>query len=166
MKGASGASNSNRKVASMKTLSMAASVVLVLTAALVATPAPNFNHPASTASPDRHSNSSRIVRLTLTDGSTRTVPLEGVGCRESICSRVVVDSHTHGASGPTSTELDTVSAITNIRDGNARFVFRDGTMKQLSVVPWHRVLYVRGDAGREKIDLARLEAVEFLATPL
>ena len=149
----------------MKTLSMAASVVLVLTAGLVATPTPSSNQPASTASPDGHPLSSRIVRLTLADGTTRTVPLEGVGCRESICSRVVVDSYTHGASGPTSTELDTVSTITNIRAGNAQFVFRDGTMKQLSVVPWNRVLYVRGDAGPEKIDLARLEAVEFLATP-
>ena len=149
----------------MKTLSMASTVVLVLTAALVATPAPGSNRPASEASPDRRSVSLRIVRLTLTDGSTRTVALEGVGCRESICSRVVVDSHTHGASGPTSTDLDTVSAITNIREGTARFVFRDGTMKQQSVVPWNRVLYVRGDAGPERIDLARLEAVEFLATP-
>jgi hypothetical protein len=150
-------------VRTMKALSIVkgAFVVIVAAAMLHAVPATSTTRPAGAHSPDRPSPS-MMVRLTQADGSSRTVALEGVGCSESICSRVVVISRAEGDAGAISTPLDTVAVITNIRDDKAQFVFRDGTMKRLSVVPWNRVFYVHGGAGSETIDLAQLSLVEFL----
>src|SRR5581483_4520648 len=38
--------------------------------------------------------SSLVARLTMHDGATRTVRLEGVGCSQSICSRTAIKAKT------------------------------------------------------------------------
>ena len=108
--------------------------------------------------------SSQTARLTLLNGETRTVLLEGVGCPTSMCSRVLVNSKTPGNPLLTKTWLDSVSAIREVSKDDALFVFRDGTERRLSVIPLNRVLYVKGRlAGDEKIDLASVRSLEFIA---
>jgi len=64
----------------------------------------------------------------------------------------------------TKTWLDSVAAIKEVSKDEALFVFRDGTERRLSVIPLNRVLYVKGRlAGDEKIDLASVRSLEFIA---
>ena len=103
--------------------------------------------------------------MTLADGSSRTVSLEGVGCSEALCSRVAVRSRAEGDSRVTRTFLDTIVAIKDITRDSARFVFKDRTERRQSVVADNRILYLVNQNGDEtKIDLARITSIEFLGT--
>jgi hypothetical protein len=106
----------------------------------------------------------RVARMTLASGGSRTVTLEGVGCSDTICSRVVVLSRPKGDSRSTKTSLDAIAVIKEITADDALFVMKNGTTQRLSVVRDNRFLYFadeRGAAG--KIDLAGVASVEFLA---
>ena len=98
----------------------------------------------------------------MADGTDRRVTLQGVGCTESMCSRVrardtkaddvwldglaSIRPVSHNATGP-------VAAV---------LTFKDGTERQASIIEWHRVLYVEGSFGlTSKLDLARLARVDF-----
>jgi hypothetical protein len=106
-----------------------------------------------------------VARLTLANGRAQTVTLEGVGCSETICSRVAVRTRGEGESGVTSTWLDTIAAITDITPGAAVFVLKDGTSRRLSVQHDNQFLYFVGQTGAEgKIDMAGLKSVEFPAS--
>lgn len=49
---------------------------------------------------------------------------------------------------------------------DALFVLNDGTERRLSLMSDFRVLYLANPlGGREKLDLARVKSVEFLAPP-
>jgi hypothetical protein len=106
--------------------------------------------------------SSLYLRVTAVDGTQRTITLEGVGCKESMCSRVVV--------GCVKTEgpwLDSLTSIRNIipnHDGsvNVTFRFRNGGESKASVVSNNRVLYVDGLWRTKKLDLGGLTEVDFL----
>ena len=102
------------------------------------------------------------ARVTAADGTSRTIKLEGVGCTESICSRVFIRSKS--ASGaPLQTWLDSVASIKDTSENNALFVMRDGTERRLSFVPDFRVLYVSNPNGRaEKLDLTKIRSLELL----
>jgi len=110
-------------------------------------------------------DSARLVaRLTLTSGGSRTVVLKGVGCSETICSRVAVLTRRTGDARTTKTSLDAIAAITAITTDDALFVMKDGTAQRLAVVRDNRFLYVADEKGAEgKIDLAGVASVEFLA---
>jgi hypothetical protein len=104
------------------------------------------------------------ARVTAADGTSRTIKLEGVGCTESMCSRVFIRSKS--ASGaPLQTWLDSVASIKDASENDALFVMRDGTERRLSFVPDFRVLYVSNPNGRaEKLDLTKIRSLEFLAS--
>ena len=103
----------------------------------------------------------RTVRLELRDGSSRLVQLQGVGCDESICSRVAVNSRTVGNVVVNRTKFADIRAVKDITDDSALFVFQDGTTRHVSVILDNRVLYVVGSTGAtEKIRLRELRAVD------
>lgn len=106
--------------------------------------------------------SSLQARITTIDGTQRTVTLEGVGCTESMCSRVVV-----GCVKTDSLWLDSLSSISDIspdRDGSvkATFAFRNGGQNAASILANNRVLYVDGLWRIEKLDLGSLNKIEFM----
>ena len=103
-----------------------------------------------------------MAKITLLNGSTQTMKLEGVGCNSSICSRTVLKSKT-GDSGVT-TRLDNIAAIRDVTGSDALFILRDGKERRMSLLTDFRVLYLTNNKGAsEKVDLARVKNVEFLA---
>lgn len=104
----------------------------------------------------------RLVRVGLKDGSSKIVRFDGVGCNESICSRVAVNSRTVGDVIANRTRIDDIAAIREIGDDTALFVFNDGTKRRVSVVPDNRVLYLIASGGRtQKIGLREVQSVDF-----
>src|SRR5258708_23298857 len=83
----------------------------------------------------------RLAKITLLNGTTRTVQLDGVGCSESICSRVAIRGRSERGS-LVEMRLDTVAAIRRTAAGQTLFGFKDGKEQLLSLVPGFRVLYV------------------------
>ena len=104
-----------------------------------------------------------MARVTLPDGSSRTVKLEGVGCSRSICSRVVIKGYGEGGS-QVQKWLDSIETIKDTTEGDAFFVLKDGTQQRLSLVHDFRVLYIANrSGGTEKLDLAKVKSLEFVA---
>ena len=103
----------------------------------------------------------RAVRLELRDGSSKLVQLDGVGCNESICSRVAVTSRTVGNVMVNRTLFADISAVRDITGGSAVFVFKNGTTRRVSIIPDNRVLYVIDAGHSQKIGLDDIRAVDF-----
>ena len=119
---------------------------------------------ASLTLPDYGHRALLRAKITTTDGMTRTVTLKGVGCAESICSRVAMRNVKTD-----SIWLDGLASVRRIsRDSAAGpvkvvFKFRNGTEREESVSPWSRVLYIRRRLGStEKLDLAGLNEIDFV----
>jgi hypothetical protein len=101
------------------------------------------------------------TKLTMLDGTQRTVSLQGVGCNESMCSRVVL-----GCVRSESLWLDSLASARNISpDTNgtikAVFDFKNGGKTAASILQNNRVLYVSGLWHNEKLDLGSLTRIEF-----
>ena len=103
------------------------------------------------------------AKITLADGTARTVTLQGVGCTASMCSRVAVRDM------KARVWLDGLASVSKIsQDGDAGpvkafFKFKNGTERTESVVADNRVLYLEGRFGRsEKLDLASLSEIAFI----
>jgi len=63
------------------------------------------------------------------------------------------------------TPLDSIASITVATKDMAVLVMKDGTERNVTLVPDFRVLYVTDRSGViERIDLAKIRSVEFLAT--
>jgi hypothetical protein len=104
-----------------------------------------------------------MAKITLPDGATRMVKLEGVGCAVSICSRTVIKGRTEGDS-LVRTWLDSLAAIKDTTVDAAVFVMKDGTEQRRSLVTDFRVLYLANRlGGTEKLDLAKIKSIEFFA---
>jgi hypothetical protein len=104
-----------------------------------------------------------MARITMGDGATRTVKLEGVGCPLSICSRVAIKAKTE-AESVVRTWLDSLAAIKDTTDQDALFVFKNGTSRRMSLITDFRVLYLANRlGGTERLDLTRIKTVEFVA---
>jgi hypothetical protein len=106
--------------------------------------------------------SSLHAKVTTVDGAQRTITLEGVGCNESMCSRVVV-----GCVKTDSQWLDSLASINDIlpdRDGSvhAIFKFKNGGENAASVLADNRVLYVDGLFRTERLDLGSLSKIDFI----
>ena len=128
---------------------------LVLTLTLSALRAPSSEAKSGTAS--------LVARMTFANGSARTVVLEGVGCSETLCSRVAVRARTEADSRITNTRLDTIATIKDIAADAALFVLKDGTARRLSVVHDNQFLYVEGQNGKVvTINLAGVTRIDFL----
>jgi hypothetical protein len=101
------------------------------------------------------------VTLTLTNGTQHTLTLEGVGCREAMCSRVrALDSHAD------SVWLDGLSSVREISRNSsgpvhAVFTFKDGTARSASIAELNRVVYLKDEHGRDwTVDLASLAQID------
>ena len=104
-----------------------------------------------------------MAKITLRDGITRTIKLEGVGCLQSICSRTTIKAKAKTDS-LVRTWFDSLVAINDITESDALFVLKDGTSRRMSLVNDFRVLYVATWlGGTDRFDLSRVKAVEFLA---
>jgi hypothetical protein len=100
-----------------------------------------------------------MAKVVSADGTTRTVKLEGIGCTESMCSRVFIrNKDENGAS--VQTWLDSIASITDATASDALFVMKNGTQRRLSFVTDFRVLYV--SAPMQKLDLTKVRSLEFL----
>jgi hypothetical protein len=124
---------------------------------------------------DGHS-SSLMAKITLPGGTTRDVTLEGVGCPVAMCSRVLIRSNSPGDGnapgfGLASFWIDTIASIRETTSDGALFVMKDGSQRRLAFVRDFSVLYVVDPSGRAgkldlaKVDLAKVESLEFLAPP-
>jgi hypothetical protein len=106
--------------------------------------------------------SGMMTRITLPDGATRTVKLEGVGCTASICSRAAIKGKAERES-IIKTWFDTIAAIRDTTDSDALFVMKDGSQRRMSLIKDFRVLYIAGRNGApEKLDLGKVKSIEFL----
>ena len=116
-----------------------------------------------------HSSNLR-VEITMPDGSSRSVVVQGVGCIVSMCSRVAVrstESSTRlaafGVHKEMSTWLDSLAAIKDITKSDALFVFKDGSTRRLSIVNGNRFFYfANAHFGSGKIDVMKVRSIEFL----
>ena len=100
-----------------------------------------------------------MAKVVSADGTTRTVKLEGIGCTESMCSRVFIrNKDENGAS--VQTWLDSIASITDATASGALFVMKNGTQRRLAFVTDFRVLYV--SAPMQKLDLTKVRSLEFL----
>jgi hypothetical protein len=106
--------------------------------------------------------SSLHARITMTDGTVRTVTLQGVGCPVGMCSRVRARDIRED-----SLWLDGLASVREISHDaggpvRAKFKFRDGTERQASVIATNRILYLAGWFGlTEKLDLGRATRIDF-----
>src|SRR5262249_34482953 len=105
-------------------------------------------------SPEEHL-SGLMAKITLPDGATETVRLNGIGCTESICSRVLIKGKTTN-NAVVELWFDSIVAIRDIRDNGALFVLKDHSEQRLSLISDFRVLYLAKEGTRnEKLDLAK-----------
>ena len=106
--------------------------------------------------------SSLRATATMTDGTARSITLQGVGCNASMCSRVAIEN----------IKLDRLrlDGLTSIREISHRpagpvtavLRFKDGVERNESIVPGNRVLYIKGHwGGTEKLDIASLARIDF-----
>lgn len=107
-----------------------------------------------------HHASGLTARVTLPDGTYRTVTLDGFGCSAAICSRVFVAGRTSDGSAAT-IWLDRLSAIRDITANSALFVMKDGTQQRLSLITDFRVLYLQeGSSKPQKLDLSNVQSLQ------
>jgi len=111
---------------------------------------------AATVSAAAHS-----VEITLRDGRRLRGSLDGVGCSETLCSRVAVRGRESGASGLTRTAFDTIDRMVSVGGGDAEFHLKDGTVRRIGVVQDNQVLYVLEGGRARKVHLADVQAVSF-----
>ncbi len=102
------------------------------------------------------------ARITMRDGATRTVQLDGVGCPQGICSRTAIKAQDKDS--VVQTWFDSLTQIKDITPTDALFVLKDGTSRRMSLIYDFRVLYLANRlGGTEKLDLAAVKTVEFIA---
>jgi hypothetical protein len=120
--------------------------------------------PASPARGSAHEQpSSPVARLVLRDGTCRLVRLEGVGCFESICSRVAVRNRSVGDMTANLTPFDMISGMKDMTDDEALFVLNDGSTRRVSINRDNRVLYIANPDGRhEKIEFRDVKSLDFV----
>ena len=110
-------------------------------------------------------SSSRVVKVTLLNGTTQTITLDGVGCSERLCSWIAVAAKAKDDPRINRIPLDAIAAVTDISKGSALFRFKDGTKRRLSVVHDNQVFYTSTPASASaKIDLSQVQAVEFVGS--
>jgi hypothetical protein len=115
-----------------------------------------------------HSSNLR-AEITMPDGSSRSVVIQGVGCIVSMCSRVAARSTessaqlaAFGRHKEMSTWLDSLAAIKDITKSDALFVFKDGSTRRLSIAKGNRFFYfANAHFGSGKIDVMKVQSIEF-----
>src|SRR6266849_2047384 len=96
-----------------------------------------------------------MARVTLADGSVRTVAFQGLGCSVAVCSRNFLRSKGSGEQMD-STSLDSIAAIKDTSEAvahqarsgmNAVIVHKDGTEHRHAVTADFRYLYFTDSSG-------------------
>ena len=111
---------------------------------------------------DQGHQSSLRARVTMVDGTSKAITIEGVGCTENICSRVRATALM--ADNIWLDGLASVRVLSHNSNGPVRalFAFRSGVERHASVVQVNRVLYVAGRLRRtEQLDLGSLTRIDF-----
>ncbi len=102
------------------------------------------------------------ARLTLPNGDTQLVKLEGVGCTVSICSRTHVKGHARSASLG-AFAFDAIRKIESAPQNRVSLLMKDGSRQAMSLVPDFRVLYFWTESGEpEKLDLSVVKSLDFM----
>lgn len=102
------------------------------------------------------------VTLTLANGTRHAATLQGVGCTESMCSRVRAQDNR--ADSIWLDGLASVREISGASSGSLDVVlsFRDGTQRAASIRETNRILYLTDSRGHDRIlDLASLTQLDF-----
>jgi hypothetical protein len=107
------------------------------------------------------------AKLTLLNGASRLVTIEGVGCTRSICSRTHIDGKAEQepstAAPLQSIAFNAIDAIQNTAPNKALFILKDGGRLQMSLVADFRVLYLLDESGRsQRLDLGEIKSLEFM----
>ncbi len=103
-----------------------------------------------------------VATITMRNGATRTVALEGVGCPQGICSRTAIKAKSKDS--VVQTWFDSLAQIKDITPTEALFVLKDGTSRRLSLIYDFRVLYLANRlGGTDKLDVAAVKTVDFIA---
>jgi hypothetical protein len=101
------------------------------------------------------------AKVTLRDGTARSVKLDGIGCTVSICSRSAIRGQSdRGAS--IETRFDALASITNTSDKTALLTMKDGSRRRVDLLKDFRVLYLSRPSGvDEKLDLSKIQSIDF-----
>ena len=130
---------------------------------LVAPAAFTMRGASGPAAVEQGHRSGMAAKITLPDGVTRTVKLEGVGCSVSLCSRTAISGKAEHDS-IVKTWFDAIAEIRDTTDTDALFVMKDGTRRRMALMTDFRVLYLANPSGAaEKVDLSKVKSIEFLA---
>jgi hypothetical protein len=144
-------------------------ILLVIATGVLVGGAATFSAARPVDAGSGHSSNLR-AKITMPDGSSRSVVVQGVGCIVSMCSRVAVRSKESpaplaalGLHREMSTWLDSLAAIKDITKIGALFVFKDGSTQRLSIVDGNRFFYfANAHFGSGKIDVMKVRSIEFL----
>src|SRR5262245_42527029 len=119
------------KIPMIRTMSFAVILLLLSTLTSHGTTA-SLTNKEDNASPPAHL-SGLMAKITLLNGAAETVTLDGIGCTESICSRVLIKGKT-AKNGLVEMWFDSIVAIRDIRDGEALFLLKDHSAQRLSLI--------------------------------
>src|SRR5215831_18562399 len=148
------------KIAIIRASSLA--VVLVVAGTLASHGATGLSTNKENSASAQEHLSGLMARITLPNGATETVRLDGIGCTESICSRVLIKAKTT-KNALVEMWFDSIVTIRDIRENGALFVLKDHSEQRLSLVSDFRVLYLAKEGTRkEKLDLAKVKSFEIL----
>ena len=144
-------------------------ILLVIATGVLVGSAATFSAARSEDAGFGHSSNLR-AKITMTDGSSRSAVIQGVGCIVSMCSRVAVRSTessarlaAFGLHKEMTTWLDSLAAIKDVSNRDALFVFKDGSTRRLSIVNGNRFFYfANAHFGSGKIDVTKARSIEFL----
>jgi hypothetical protein len=136
---------------------------IVMSMALLATANSN---PLETSRDAQHGAENHAAgftaKITMVDGTTRQMDIQGVGCSAALCSRVFILAKTHGGSR-TTIWFDRIATINHLSEDTALFLMKDGTEQHVTLIPDFRVLYVSARNGRtEKLDLRTIKSLQIL----
>ena len=104
------------------------------------------------------------VRLTLRSGESRETTLDGVGCSQSLCSRVAIRARAErGGQNEQLIRFGEIRSIQVRGAGRVTIDRFDGSSEQLVVPVENRVLYLIDPRDSlKRLDVRELSAIEFL----
>jgi len=103
------------------------------------------------------------ARITLLDGTVRTATLEGFGCPQDICSRIVMKGKNEDNQW-VSFPIHRIAAIENSSAQGTVVVMKDGARQRISLVTNFRIAYLANLLFPQKVDLTRIKSLEFVPT--
>jgi hypothetical protein len=149
------------KILKLRTVVVSLGLILSLSFAMDAISNTLKHSQPQPQSAERHA-SGLMARVTLPDGTYRTVTLDGFGCSAAICSRVFVEGRIDDGSDE-KIWIDSLAAIRDITANSALFVMKDGTQRRLSLITDFRVLYLQeGSAKPQKLDLSKVRSLQMV----